>query len=291
MRPNGERALSAKLVTKAETIAVRRCYKSVHVTFEVIAIRISSRFKRLSATSTRGDNKTRLMRLFARAFVLGFLVFTLLIPGKREAQTVPSVYQFLEKAQEAGPFVGRVTLSTGRFGYGPKGGLIFGGRYGVHVSGPISLEGAIGVVEGERDIISPGRDEGDRVIGSAEVMMAKVDASLRFSLTGHRTWHGLSPSLIFGGGITFDTAERSPTEETLVAADRFELGKSFVGSLGLSTHWYLSNSIALRGDGLFFLSRLGTPPGFSDEARGFEGVEKGEWVQGLGFTVTAVFRW
>ena len=97
------------------------------------------------------------MPLLARASVLGFLVFTLLIPGKREAQTIPSVYQFLEKAQEAGPFVGRITLSTGRFGYGPKGGLLFGGRYGVHVSGPISLEGAIGVVEGARDIISPGR--------------------------------------------------------------------------------------------------------------------------------------
>ena len=86
-------------------------------------------------------------------------------------------------------------------------------------------------------------------------------------------------------------AGQNPVEETLDAADRFELDKSFVGSLGLSTHWYLSDHIALRGDGLFSLSRLGTPPGFSDSARGFVGVEKAEWVQGLSFAVTALFRW
>ena len=231
------------------------------------------------------------MRIFLRALVFACLVFPLLIKGEGTAQTVPSVYRFLERAQEAGPFAGQVTFSTGRFGYGPKGGILLGGRYGVHVSGPVSLEGVLGVIQGERDIVSPGRDEGDRVIGSADVMMAKADAALRFSLTGHRAWHGLSPSLILGGGITFDTAEQDPIEETLDAADRFELGKSFVGSLGLSTHWYLSDQFTLRGDGLFSLSRLGTPPGFSDAARGFEGVEKAEWVQGLSFAVTALFRW
>jgi hypothetical protein len=94
-----------------------------------------------------------------------------------------------------------------------------------------------------------------------------------------------------GAGIAFDTADNDPVEETLDAADRFELGKSFIGSLGVSTHWYLSDHLALRGDGLFSLSRLGTPPGFSDSARGFEGVEKAEWVSGLGFTVTALIRW
>ena len=248
-------------------------------------------FSKLLINSTAGEEKSPSMRIFLRALVFACLVFPLLIKGEGTAQTVPSVYRFLERAQEAGPFAGQVTFSTGRFGYGPKGGILLGGRYGVHVSGPVSLEGVLGVIQGERDIVSPGRDEGDRVIGSADVMMAKADAALRFSLTGHRAWHGLSPSLILGGGITFDTAEQDPIEETLDAADRFELGKSFVGSLGLSTHWYLSDQFTLRGDGLFSLSRLGTPPGFSDAARGFEGVEKAEWVQGLSFAVTALFRW
>ena len=248
-------------------------------------------FSKLLINSTAGEEKSPSMRIFLRALVFACLVFPLLIKGEGTAQTVPSVYRFLERAQEAGPFAGQVTFSTGRFGYGPKGGILLGGRYGVHVSGPVSLEGVLGVIQGERDIVSPGRDEGDRVIGSADVMMAKADAALRFSLTGHRAWHGLSPSLILGGGIRFDTAEQDPIEETLDAADRFELGKSFVGSLGLSTHWYLSDQFTLRGDGLFSLSRLGTPPGFSDAARGFEGVEKAEWVQGLSFAVTALFRW
>ncbi len=253
--------------------------------------RAFKRFSQLLINSTAGEERSPSMRILLRALILAHLIFPLLIKGEGEAQTVPSVYRFLERAQESGPFAGQVTFSTGRFGYGPKGGLLLGGRYGVHVSGPVSMEGVVGVIQSERDIVSPGRDEGDRVIGSADVMLAKVDANLRFSLTGHRAWHGLSPSLILGGGIAFDTAEQDPVEETLDAADRFELGKTFVGSLGLSTHWYLSDQLALRGDGLFSLSRLGTPPGFSDSARGFEGVEKAEWVQGLSFSITALFRW
>ena len=74
-------------------------------------------FSKLLINSTAGEERSPSMRIFLRALVLGYLIFPLLIKSEGAAQTVPSVYRFLERAQEAGPIAGQVTFSTGRFGY------------------------------------------------------------------------------------------------------------------------------------------------------------------------------
>jgi len=53
----------------------------------------------------------------------------------------------------------------------------------------------------------------------------------------------------------------------------------------------VSERFALRGDGVFSLWKIDTPPGFSDPARGFTGVAAGEWVQGISFTIALLYRW
>jgi hypothetical protein len=39
----------------------------------------------------------------------------------------------------------------------------------VELTGPLSLEGVVGLVSGTRDIVSPARPEGDRVMGQGDV--------------------------------------------------------------------------------------------------------------------------
>ena len=69
------------------------------------------------------------------------------------AQTIPSPFTFIERKQEAGLATGYTSAETGRFGLGPSGGLLLGGRYAVELSGPLSLEGHVGVISGTRDIV------------------------------------------------------------------------------------------------------------------------------------------
>jgi hypothetical protein len=211
--------------------------------------------------------------------------------GAAEAQSIPSAYTFIERKQEVGPFVGYMNAATGRFGFGPQGGPIYGGRWGMEIGGPISLEGVAGLIDGTRDVINPGRVEGDRVVGEADVLLTTVDARLKFTLTGDRAWHGLSPFVVAGGGVVFDLAEESAADATLEPPDRFDFGTSFFGTLGLGSRWFLTDRLALRTDAVFSLWKLDTPPGFSDPARGFEAVEEGEWAGGLSITVAALFRW
>lgn len=208
-----------------------------------------------------------------------------------DAQSIPSPYEYLERRQELGLFSGWVAVEEGRFGYGPSGGTPFGARYGIELSGPLGFEGTAAVIDGTRDVVDPGRVEGDRVIGQADALMTVVDARLRFTFTGRRSWHDLAPYFVAGGGIALDAAGESDLDSQLLPEDVFEFGTSFFGNLGLGTRWFVTDRFALRGEGTFSLWKIDTPPGFSDPQRDFGDVEDGEWLRGTWLTLTLLYRW
>lgn len=226
-------------------------------------------------------------------FALGWLassVLSVALPASAAAQDIPSPFRYVETRQEVGIFVGSSSISQGRFGFGPDGGTLLGARWGIDLSGPLGLEAVAGAISGSRDVVNPARVEGDRVVGEADALIGTVDARLRFTLTGDRTWHGMAPFLLAGGGIAFDLSGSDPDDEELEAQDRFDFGTSFFGTLGGGVRVFLNERIALRGDGVFSLWKLETPPGFSDPERGFESVEESQWVNGLHLTLSTVIR-
>jgi len=214
----------------------------------------------------------------------------MLAPRAGSGQTIPSPFRYIETRQEAGVLAGVTHAGTGRFGFGPSGGTRLGARWGIRLSGPLGFEGVAGVVSGKRDVINPARLEGDRKVGEADVLLGSVDARLRFTFTGDRSWHSLAPFLLAGGGIVFDMSKAQAVDEQLEARDRFAFGTSFLGTFGGGSHVYLTDRLALRGDAVFSLWKIKTPPGFSDPERGISGVAQSEWVNALHFTVSAVVR-
>ena len=224
------------------------------------------------------------MMLLAGAFVA---------PRNAAAQRIPSPFAFIEQRQEVGAYIGYMSVSTGRFGYGPSGGMMMGTRYALDLSGPLGLEVVAGLVRGTRDVVSPARPEGDRVIGESDVLLTSIDARLRLSATGARTWHGLVPFLSFGGGIVFDTEDPSLTETAALEADEvFELGTKFVAVVGPGMKWHVSRRLAVRTDLNFSLFKIDTPSGWGDPQLAIPGVaESGEWVSGLSLTGSVLFRW
>ncbi len=214
----------------------------------------------------------------------------LLVPLPGAAQTVPSPFRYLETKQEVGLLFGVTNAASGRFGFGPGGGVRMGARWGIRLSGPLGFEGVAAVISGKRDVVNPARLEGDRKIGEADARLGTVDARLRFTFTGDRSWHALAPFIVAGGGLVFDAAGAQPLDEELETTDRFDFGSSFLGTFGGGTHLYLTDRLALRGDGIFSLWKIKTPPGFSDPDRGIASVQASEWVSALHLTVSAVIR-
>lgn len=229
-------------------------------------------------------------RIFLRTLALLSVGVGVTAAEKLDAQSITSPYRYVETRQEVGPVVGQASLSRGRFGFGPSGGLMLGARWGVQLSGPLSFDVVATSVSGTRDVIDPGRVEGQRVVDEADVLLGLVDARLAFTLTGNRTWNGLAPFLQAGGGLAFDLAGDDPADETVLPEDRFSFGTTFIGTFGGGTRLFISDRLALRGDANFSLHKLETPPGFGDPDRGFEAVEESEWVSGLLVTLAVGIR-
>ena len=201
-----------------------------------------------------------------------------LLPGVAQAQSIPSSYRYLEKGQEATVFAGSIDPERGRFGFGLGPGVLFGGRYAVELSGPLALEGVTSLFSATRNVVNPARDEGDRVIGEVDATVLAIDARMRFSLTGRRTWRRINPYVFVGGGFAFDMSGTQELDLELEPADRFDLGTELLGAFGVGFRYVLTERFAIRTDLAVNMYRLNTPSGFSEPDRGFTGVAESEWV-------------
>lgn len=185
---------------------------------------------------------------------------------------------------------GTTGQSTGRFGFGPQPGPAFGARYGIRLGGPLSLEGVFRYSPTTRDVVDPDREEGDRVVGEADVELLSADARLVLSVTGDRTWHGLNP-VVFGGiGVIWDMAGESRSDELILSDDRFEFGSRFLGVFGTGIRWIVSQRVLVRADLSVNMFQLKTPRGYRDPERDLQGVGEKQWVSGPAFSVGLAYH-
>lgn len=231
------------------------------------------------------------MRLSFSHLIVVPLALALTSPTVADAQSIASPFIRIDRRQEFGPIFGHMSAAKGRFGYAPSGGTLVGARYAIELAGPLSFEGVLGFVNGTRDVVDPGRVEGDRVIGEADSSITTVDVRFRFSFPGRRTWHRFSPFLSAGGGMAFDHSASTELDDAILPEDVFDFGSSFFGTIGLGSRFFLSDGLALRAEAVFSLWKVDTPPGFADPNRGFVGVSQGEWLEGTSLIATLLYRW
>jgi hypothetical protein len=220
------------------------------------------------------------------------LVLVLLAVGaaQAEAQTIPSPYRFIEHRHEAGGFVASVPGNRGEMGLGPGGGVMLGGRYAIEVGGPFALEGTAFLLPTDRRILAPGEEDGqiDR-IGTADVMVGAIDGRVRFTLTGARTWRGLAPFVLAGGGIAVNLQGRAELEEEMPTDVRFDFGPTFLGTLGTGVRWLPGDRVTVRADLGLHLWKVGTPVAFT-RREDLAPVPQQEWTSVSHFSLGLSYR-
>ncbi|TVP58740.1 MAG: hypothetical protein EA351_03080 [Gemmatimonadales bacterium] len=226
-------------------------------------------------------------------FVAGAsLLLLLLIAPRSEAQTIPSPYEFIDGSQEYGLTVGMASTQRGQLDLGPGGGTVFGARFGLQISGPLGLEANTFLLPTDRFVRVPGEESGIEDLGVADALIAGIDARIRFSLTGNRTWHSLAPYLTAGGGVAFDFAGRSELEAEIPESVRFSFGPSFLGILGTGVRWLPTDRLTVRGEIAVNYWKNGTPEAFlqrGDEAIG-QPVPEQEWTPVQILTIGLSYR-
>jgi hypothetical protein len=235
---------------------------------------------------------TRTALLLASALLLG--------PGTAAAQSIPSPFRRIETTQSIHVFGGymvpdrNVALNDSTsIPLGPEAAPVFGVRYQVRASGPLSIEGSIGISPTQRRLFGPDyladstRIEAEDLGVDLPVIVAMGDLGLRFHLTGPRTWNGLAPFVVGMGGLVGDLAGGHPAEEEaeIDATERFRLGPGFAVGAGLGTDWFPAQNASLRLELTGRLWRMNTPEGFS-----ITSTERGEWNPVVGLTVGGAFH-
>jgi hypothetical protein len=216
------------------------------------------------------------------------------------AQTIPSPYRHIEQTQSVGVFGGYMfsdpdiglTDSTS-LPIGPRSGPLFGARYQVRASGPLSVEGSIGVNLTDRRLFGV-VTRADSSIGDAVDLETTVpatllmaDVGLRFHLTGARTWNGLAPFVVGTGGLAADMRGTFEEEEDVRDEALYRLGPSFAVGAGLGTDWFPASNASIRIEAGARLMRMETPNAFLGND---PNAERSEWNPAVSISVGGAFH-
>ncbi|NIP78117.1 MAG: hypothetical protein GWM90_02490, partial [Gemmatimonadetes bacterium] len=113
--------------------------------------------------------------------------------------------------------------------------------------------------------------------------------SIRFDITGPRTWHRIQPYALLGIGGAFTVAEDNAVEEGLPTnVDlRVRFRNGVTGHVGLGAELYLSDQLTLRADARDLLWKVHTPDGFRVPGRV---IDESEWVQTAHLSLGLAYR-
>lgn len=204
--------------------------------------------------------------------------------GWASAQGITSPYRFIEQTQTGGAWVGYLAADRGDTGLGPKGGPIFGGRYSIRLSGAFTVEGDAGFFTSSRTVLDTAVVDNEfRSVGEADVRALLLNGSLRFNLTGPRTWNRLQPYVLFGAGAVVDVSPDAAEDANLPVDARFDFGTSFAGQFGGGVEWFPSERMTLRLDVRDVLWKIETPTAFLLSRLGDE-VTADQWTSNFLFS-------
>jgi len=188
--------------------------------------------------------------------------------------------------------VGSAFESRGQLDLGPGGGPLVGARYGIKLGSAFGFEATGFLISTDRRVFDPDveAEEDPILLGTTSSTVGGVDARLRFSPTGPRTWRGLAPYAVAGGGLALDMNRSSSLEEELSAAATFSFGPSFLGTLGAGTRWLPGERLGFRVEAVLHLWKLGTPEAFRALEEQLGTIPDDEWVGVGAILVGASFR-
>lgn len=200
------------------------------------------------------------------------------------AQQIQSPYRFVEKKQSVSAFAGVHFSDTGALDLGPEGGTAFGARYTIQVGGAFAVEADLSLLPTSRNVFTtdtiPAPDGGEEVaperifVAETDMLLLNAQAGLRFNLTGPRTYRGLQPYLLFGGGVVVDLEGTADVEEDIPTTAVFDFGTSFAGQFGAGIEWFAQDRLAARLDIRDILWKIETPQAFLGPR-----IPADEWVQ------------
>ncbi|HET9440767.1 MAG TPA: outer membrane beta-barrel protein [Longimicrobiales bacterium] len=195
---------------------------------------------------------------------IGCILGLLLLAGAGPAlgQRIDTPYRFFEETQGIGLTAAYISTDKGSIGLGPESGVAFGGRYHIRLSGPFFVEAEALYFPTTRavfDTVVVAADSAFQQVGEADIGLAVAHASLRFHLTGQRTWNRILPFVLLGVGVAVEATDDEAADADVPGEARFDFGTTFAGQVGAGIELFPAERLAIRIDGRTVLWQLETP--------------------------------
>lgn len=213
-----------------------------------------------------------------------FLACALTAVRPLDAQQIQSPYRFIETTQSLGVYGGYLLTNPGTPEVGPRSAPIFGVRYNLRFTGPLSGEAVVSFMPSERrilreDTLVQGIDP--QPTGDVPPMnLVFAEAGLRFHITGARTWRNLAPYVVATGGVAADLSGRTDEDLALPEPQRFRFGPSFALGAGIGTDWFVGERLSLRLEVRDHILRLQIPAGLRESLR-----SENQWTNNFGVSL------
>ena len=215
------------------------------------------------------------------------------------SQAITSPYDFVETSMEFWSFGSTVYADRGPLDLGPGSGYAVGFGYTVRINGPFNFDAraaylptsrrVVEVVPSDSILVVADPTVGINEIGTADLSLLLLDASLRFDVTGPRTWYNLQPYALIGAGGVLRVASENAAEEPLdpEADVRVRFRNGFTGHVGAGVEWYVTDHFSLRADARDILWKVHLPAGFLVDNRN---IALEQWAQTAHLSLGLAFR-
>ena len=215
--------------------------------------------------------------------------------GPAQAQHITSPYLYIEQNQALTAQATYIATNRGMLNLGPESGMAYGLGYTIRLGGPFNLDfnasffptrrAVMDTIPADSITLADNPLASVTKIGEDKLGIALLTAALRFDVTGPRTYHGLLPFVVFGGGLARQVYETGIADIHLVSARRYHFGGLCVGQIGGGTDWFLSRHITARLDVRDMFWRIRIPSAFQRDP-----IPSREWVQNLHASLGLSFR-
>lgn len=234
--------------------------------------------------------------------ILAVLAALALHATPADSQAITSPYDFVETSMGFWGFGSAVFTDRGPLSVGPGSGYAAGLGYTVRISGPFNFDSRVAYLPTSRRVFEvvpvPPEDTalvredptvGVNEIGTADLDLLLLDASLRFDVTGPRTWYRLQPYALIGAGAVLRVASENAAEEALPEDNdvRVRFRNGFTGHVGAGVEWHVTDRFTVRADARDTLWKVHLPDGFFVDNRI---LSQEEWVQTAHLSLGLAFR-
>ena len=180
-----------------------------------------------------------------------------------QEEEIDTPYRWVEGGLRLGLVGGYIFTNRGDPPFGPGSSPFIGTRFRARLSSPLSLELGLGYGNSDEYVIDPRLEGGPAVVDTVNADWLIIEASLQFAFTGARSYRGLQPYVVLGGGILQGLS--TGTSDVLASPQqpfRYEIGTSPMVHLGVGAEYHLSRRFGLAFEVRDNLWKIRTPEGW-----------------------------